>query len=185
MLARLPSLIRRIGETARAIIAARPDCLVIIDSPDFTHRVARKVRQALPHLPIINYVCPSVWAWKEYRAARMTAYVDGVLAVLPFEPEVMARLGGPPTHYVGHRLVTSPSVIAAREAGARAGRRPCPRGRPSCSCPVPGDRRSTGCCRIAWPRRDLLAARMACRFVFAGRFRIWTGHPPAGVSLRA
>lgn len=114
VIAHLPRLIARIGQTAKAIIAAKPDVLVIIDSPDFTHRVAKRVRAALPDLPIVDYVCPSVWAWKEYRAAQMVAYVDHVLAVLPFEPEIMARLGGPPTTYVGHRLVTDEGLVEAR-----------------------------------------------------------------------
>jgi lipid-A-disaccharide synthase len=48
VIAQLPRLLRRISQTADAIIAARPDCLVIIDSPDFSHRVARKVHKALP-----------------------------------------------------------------------------------------------------------------------------------------
>ena len=48
VVARLPLLLRRIRETAEALIAARPDALIIIDSPDFTHRVARRVRKALP-----------------------------------------------------------------------------------------------------------------------------------------
>ncbi|OQP88027.1 lipid-A-disaccharide synthase [Rhizobium rhizosphaerae] len=114
VLARLPTLIRRIRQTADALIAARPDVLLIIDSPDFTHRVARRVRAALPGVPIIDYVCPSVWAWKEYRAPRMRGYVDHVLAVLPFEPEVMTRLGGPKTSYVGHRLAQDAEVLAVR-----------------------------------------------------------------------
>ncbi|WP_075288871.1 lipid-A-disaccharide synthase [Pararhizobium arenae] len=116
VLARLPRLMRRIGETADAIIAAKPDALLIIDSPDFTHRVARRVRKALPGLPVINYVCPSVWAWKEERAPAMRAYVDHVLAVLPFEPDVMTRLQGPPTTYVGHRLASSRDVLSVRAA---------------------------------------------------------------------
>ncbi|QRM55534.1 lipid-A-disaccharide synthase [Sinorhizobium sp. BG8] len=114
VLARLPSLVRRIRQTADAIVAEKPDVLIIIDSPDFTHRVARKVRRKLPDLPIVNYVCPSVWAWKEERARQMVPYVDHVLAVLPFEPEVMARLGGPPTTYVGHRLSADDRVQAIR-----------------------------------------------------------------------
>ncbi|MBZ5761485.1 lipid-A-disaccharide synthase [Rhizobium sp. VS19-DR104.2] len=118
VIAKLPRLIALIGETAKAIIAARPDVLVIIDSPDFTHRVAKRVRKALPDLPIVQYVCPSVWAWKEYRATAMLAYVDHVLAVLPFEPEVMKRLGGPPTTYVGHRLVTDAGLVDARQQRA-------------------------------------------------------------------
>ncbi|MFB9951981.1 lipid-A-disaccharide synthase [Rhizobium puerariae] len=116
VLARLPNLIKRINQTASAIVAAKPDVLVIIDSPDFTHRVARKVRAALPDLPIVDYVCPSVWAWKEYRATAMLAYVDHVLAVLPFEPEAMKRLGGPETTFVGHRLTDDPSLLKVRAA---------------------------------------------------------------------
>jgi lipid-A-disaccharide synthase len=113
---KLPRLLSLIRQTADAIIAAKPDVLIIIDSPDFTHRVAKRVRQALPDLPVVNYVCPSVWAWKEYRAPAMCAYVDHVLAVLPFEPEAMARLGGPPTSYIGHRLRHLPQLLDARSA---------------------------------------------------------------------
>lgn len=119
VLARLPSLIRRIGQTADAIIAAKPDVLIIIDSPDFTHRVAKKVRAALPDLPVVNYVCPSVWAWKEYRAKAMLPYVDRVLAVLPFEPEAMQRLGGPRTDFVGHRLTADADILRVRELRAQ------------------------------------------------------------------
>jgi lipid-A-disaccharide synthase len=124
VLQKLPRLISLIGRTADAVIKAAPDVLIVIDSPDFTHRVARKVRRALPDIPIVNYVCPSVWAWKEYRARDMLAYVDHVLAVLPFEPAVMKKLGGPPTTYVGHRLRTLPALLAARaevEARGRSG----------------------------------------------------------------
>jgi lipid-A-disaccharide synthase len=78
--------------------------LVIIDSPDFTHRVARRVRKAAPDIPIVDYVSPSVWAWRPGRARAMRAYVDHVLALLPFEPAAHARLGGPPCSYVGHPL---------------------------------------------------------------------------------
>ena len=101
---RLPAILRRINEAAEAVVAAKPDILVIIDSPEFTHRVARKVRAKAPHIPIVDYVCPSVWAWRPGRAKAMRRYVDRVLALLPFEPDAMARLGGPPTFFVGHPL---------------------------------------------------------------------------------
>ncbi|HEX8047812.1 lipid-A-disaccharide synthase [Rhizobium sp.] len=114
----LPKLLARIRQTANAIIAAKPDVLLIIDSPDFTHRVAKKVRAALPDLPVVNYVCPSVWAWKEYRAQKMLAYVDHVLAILPFEPAAMQRLAGPATTYVGHRLTVDPSLLETRRQRA-------------------------------------------------------------------
>ncbi|MDP9570983.1 UNVERIFIED_ORG: lipid-A-disaccharide synthase [Agrobacterium larrymoorei] len=123
VLKKLPQLISRIKETANAIIAYKPDALLIIDSPDFTHRVAKRVRKALPDLPVVNYVCPSVWAWKEYRATAMLSYVDHVLALLPFEPEAMQRLGGPATTFVGHRLSVDPDVLAVR---AQRALRPVP-----------------------------------------------------------
>lgn len=116
VLARLPQLLRRIRQTADAIVDARPDLLLIIDSPDFTHRVAKRVKKALPDLPVVNYVCPSVWAWKEYRATKMLGYVDRVLALLPFEPAVMEKLGGPKTDFVGHRLTNDEDLLAVRRA---------------------------------------------------------------------
>jgi lipid-A-disaccharide synthase len=101
---RLPMMLRRIRETADAIVAARPDAVVIIDSPDFTHRIARRVRARAPSIPIIDYVSPSVWAWRSGRARAMREYIDCVLAILPFEPAAHLRLGGPPCVYVGHPL---------------------------------------------------------------------------------
>ncbi|WP_425418490.1 lipid-A-disaccharide synthase [Oricola indica] len=106
VLASLPRLFLRIRQTADALIAARPDAIVLIDSPDFSHRVARRVKRALPDTPIVKYVAPSVWAWRPDRARKMAGHIDHVLAILPFEPEVMQRLGGPPTHYVGHPLAS-------------------------------------------------------------------------------
>jgi lipid-A-disaccharide synthase len=105
VIAKLPRLLARIRQTAQAAIAAQPDVLVIIDSPDFTHRVARRVRKALPDLPIVDYVSPSVWAWRPGRAKAMRAYVDCLLALLPFEPAAHERLSGPPCFYVGHPLI--------------------------------------------------------------------------------
>lgn len=122
----LPRLMRRIGETARAVVQEKPDCLVTIDSPDFSLRVARKVRAADPSIPIVHYVCPSVWAWRPGRAAAMRAFVDAILCVLPFEPAELDRLGGPPGVYVGHRLASHPGVAAAaaaQERRAPSGRR--------------------------------------------------------------
>lgn len=105
VLRQLPMILRRIRQTADAVTQASPDILVIIDSPDFTHRVARRVRARDPSLPIVDYVSPSVWAWRPGRAGAMRGYVDHVLALLPFEPEAYRRLHGPPCSYVGHPLV--------------------------------------------------------------------------------
>ena len=63
------------------------------------------MRKRRPGLPIVDYVSPSVWAWRPGRARKMRPYVDRLLALLPFEPEAHARLGGPPCTYVGHPLI--------------------------------------------------------------------------------
>ncbi|MEN9755682.1 MAG: lipid-A-disaccharide synthase [Pseudomonadota bacterium] len=134
---RLPSLMRRIRETADHLIAAKIDCLIIIDSPDFTHRVARKVKAALPNIPIIDYVSPSVWAWRPGRAKDMRAYIDHVLALLPFEPVAHQTLGGPPCTYVGHPLIERKDLFhsSADEEARRASE-------PPILLVLPGSRRS-------------------------------------------
>ena len=117
----LPKILARIHQTVRAALTERPDVMVIIDSPDFTHRVARRVRKKNRTIPIVNYVSPSVWAWRPGRARAMSHYVDHVLALLPFEPEVHSKLGGPPCTYVGHPLVEQ--IGELRPDAAEAARR--------------------------------------------------------------
>ena len=112
----LPRLLRRIGQTADAIAAAKPDCLITIDVPDFSLRVAKKVRAAAAGIPIIHYVCPSVWAWRPGRAPAMRPHIDRILCILPFEVEALQRLEGPPGTYVGHRLVTDTGIERATAA---------------------------------------------------------------------
>jgi lipid-A-disaccharide synthase len=118
----LPKILGLIKETAIAVTEAAPDILVIIDSPDFTHRVAKRVRAKYPTIPIVDYVSPSVWAWRPGRARAMLKYVDHVLALLPFEPEAYRRLRGPPCSYVGHPLIEQLASLRpnAEEARRRA-----------------------------------------------------------------
>jgi lipid-A-disaccharide synthase len=107
----LPKILRLIRQTATAVMESSPDILVIIDSPDFTHRVARRVRAQDPAIPIVDYVSPTVWAWRPGRARAMRAYVDHVLALLPFEPEEYRKLRGPPCSYVGHPLTEQVGML--------------------------------------------------------------------------
>jgi lipid-A-disaccharide synthase len=131
----LPVILRRIGETAQLVLATKPDVLVIIDSPDFTHRVARRVRAAAPSIPILDYVSPTVWAWRSGRARAMRHYVDHVMALLPFEPRAHQRLGGPPCTYVGHPLLEQ--LAQLRPSRAEAERR---RADPPILLVLPGSR---------------------------------------------
>lgn len=102
VLKRLPLLLWRVRQTAKAIIRHRPDVVVLIDSQVFSKAVASRMRRAGLDMPILLYVAPTVWAWRPERAVELRPLYNEVLAVLPFEPKVMAELGGSPTSYVGH-----------------------------------------------------------------------------------
>nr|WP_114008846.1 lipid-A-disaccharide synthase [Cohaesibacter intestini] len=110
-----PALHRRGMEVVADILATKPDLLLIIDSPEFTHAVAKRVRKQRPDLPIVNYVSPSVWAWRPGRAKKMARYVDHVLALLPFEVQAHKDLGGPACSYVGHPLIERLDVLRPSE----------------------------------------------------------------------
>ena len=122
ILPKLPRILRRVYQTVDAGIAFAPDAVVIIDSPEFTHPIAKRIRKRAPFIPIIDYVSPSVWAWRPGRARKMRPYVDHVMGLLPFEPAAHQRLGGPPCTYVGHPLIErldwmhelDPAPLAAR-----------------------------------------------------------------------
>lgn len=109
--ARLPRLWRHYRATMQAVRTERPDMLIVIDSPGYSLRVARAVRRQNPGIKIVDYVSPSVWAWAPSRARSMQRYIDRVLALLPFEPEVHKKLGGPPCSYVGHPIVEQAALL--------------------------------------------------------------------------
>ena len=138
VIARLPLLLRRMEDAARGIAAFEPDLLLTIDSPDFCLRVAKKVRARAPSIPIVHWVCPSVWAWRSGRARRMAPHVDRILALLPFEPAALARLHGPEPFYVGHPLLER---LDERRPVADEPRRRADAGRPLVLV-LPGSRRS-------------------------------------------
>lgn len=138
VLRRLPLILRRIRETAEAAIAARPDVLVLIDSPDFCHRVAARVKKARPEQKIVLYVSPTVWAWRPGRARKIAHFTDRLLALLPFEPAAHAVLGGPATTYVGHPFLDR--VAEVRSPSGRA--LPAPGARPLKVLVLPGSRHS-------------------------------------------
>lgn len=119
VLPRLPTILRRMRETVDAAAAWRPDALVTIDSPSFGLRVARRLKARAPATRAIHYVAPSVWAWRPGRARRMAAYVDRVLALLPFEPPFFEAVGLP-CDFVGHPAMAAPQADAAAAAALRA-----------------------------------------------------------------
>ncbi|MSO75732.1 MAG: lipid-A-disaccharide synthase [Alphaproteobacteria bacterium] len=110
---RLPLLLRRIRQTADAILAMRPDAIVTIDSSSFNNRVAKRLVGAGSTIPRVHYVAPMVWAWRPGRAKRMAALYDHLLALLPFEPLLFER-EGLATTWVGHPVVEQPAGGGAR-----------------------------------------------------------------------
>ncbi|MGL4496493.1 MAG: lipid-A-disaccharide synthase [Beijerinckiaceae bacterium] len=119
---RLPLLLRRIRETAQRLATEKPDLVVTIDSPDFNLRVAKKLRALAPDIPVIHWVCPSVWAWRPKRAIRMRPHVDHILCLLPFEPRELEVLHGPPGTYVGHPLIERTHLLRPQTKEERAQR---------------------------------------------------------------
>lgn len=117
VLPRLRLLKRRIRETAQAVLDARPDVLITIDSPDFSLRVARLVK-ARSDIRTVHYVAPSVWAWRPGRARKMAKVIDHVLALLPFEPPYM-EAAGMECDFVGHPVVAEPRATAPEIAALR------------------------------------------------------------------
>ena len=116
VLKRLPLLLWRARQTTRAILEQKPDIVILIDSQVFSQTVARQLRKAGYAGRIVLYVAPSVWAWKPERAPVLKPLYDEVLAVLPFEPAVMRKLGGPSTSYVGHPALEQTTLRASQPA---------------------------------------------------------------------
>jgi lipid-A-disaccharide synthase len=116
---KIPIILRRIREVCDIAIRTRPDAVVLIDSPDFTHRIARRLKQLRPTINTIDYVAPQVWASRAYRARAMARNFDLLLALLPFEPPFFERYGLH-TIFVGHpvieraKLMTGGAALRAR-----------------------------------------------------------------------
>lgn len=115
VVAKLPTILKRVRHVSKDIAKKNPDVIVLIDSPEFAKQVAKRTKKALPKIPIIKYVCPSVWAWRQHRAKTMTAYIDHILAILPFEPDLLKQLNGPSATYVGHPLARLAGKVALKD----------------------------------------------------------------------
>lgn len=104
VLPRLGLILRRIRETAALAVERKVDAVITIDAPDFSFRVAARLRPL--GIPLIHYVAPTVWAWRPGRAAKIARLYDHLLALLPFEPPYFERVGLP-CSFVGHPVLES------------------------------------------------------------------------------
>ena len=103
------------GESRKLISEAqrrRPDLIILTDSPDFHVRVANRLKNL--GVPIIYYVAPQFWAWRQWRVRKFRRLVDLLLCIFPFE-EQFFRERGVETTYVGHPLADLPQSAMSRE----------------------------------------------------------------------
>ncbi len=113
ILPRLPSLIARIRQTINHIKETKPDIVVTIDSPDFCFRVLKALRKEMKNPPkLIHYVAPTVWAWREGRAKKISRFLDGLVCLFDFEPPYFERYGLK-TIAAGHPLVEGDAMTAS------------------------------------------------------------------------
>ena len=94
----------KINETVKQIIKFEPDILFSVDSPDFTLRVAEKVKSINPKIKTIHYVAPQIWVWREGRVKKFKKFLDHILLLFDFEKKYFDKENIPNT-FVGHPLL--------------------------------------------------------------------------------
>jgi lipid-A-disaccharide synthase len=100
----IPRILARIRQVADFAKANNPDVAVMIDSPDFTHKVASRIRRIAPEMKLVDYVAPQVWASRPKRALTMAKSFDHVLCLLPFEVPIFRNVGMGAS-FVGHPVI--------------------------------------------------------------------------------
>jgi len=95
---------RKINETVKEIVKFKPDILFSVDSPDFTLRVAKKVKKLKPDIKTIHFVAPQVWVWREHRVKQLKSFLDHILLLFPFEKKYFDKENINST-FVGHPLL--------------------------------------------------------------------------------
>ena len=100
----------KINETVNKIIEFNPDILFSVDSPDFTLRVAEKVKSINPNIKTIHYVAPQVWVWREGRVKKFKKFLDHVLLLFSFEKKYFDKENIKNT-FVGHPLLENKDLI--------------------------------------------------------------------------
>jgi lipid-A-disaccharide synthase len=112
---RIPEILRRVKRAVDFALETRPDLVLLIDSPDFTHRIAQGLKRADPTIRTANYPPPQVWASRAYRARKMAGYMDAILAILPFEAPFFKR-NGIESHFVGFPIIERKALVTGGEA---------------------------------------------------------------------
>ena len=95
---------KRIDQTVKEILNFNPDILFSVDSPDFTLRVAEKVKKINPQIKTIHYVAPQVWIWRKGRVKKIKKFIDHILLLFDFEKKFFDEENINNT-FVGHPLI--------------------------------------------------------------------------------
>ena len=95
---------RKINETVKSIIDYNPDVLFTVDSPDFTLRVAEKVKKINTKIKTVHYVAPQVWVWREGRVKKIKNFIDHILLLFNFEKKYFEK-ENVSCEFVGHPLL--------------------------------------------------------------------------------
>ena len=95
---------KKINETVKAIINYNPDVLFTVDSPDFTLRVAERIKKINPKIKTVHYVAPQVWVWREGRVKKIKKFIDHILLLFNFE-KVYFEKENISCEFVGHPLL--------------------------------------------------------------------------------
>jgi lipid-A-disaccharide synthase len=111
----IPKILGRVKQAVDFALKTRPDVVVVIDSPDFTHRVAQGIKKRDPSIRAVDYVAPQVWASRAYRAKKMASYFDLVLALFPFEVPFFEKYGLKAA-FVGHPVIERAGKIGGGAA---------------------------------------------------------------------
>src|SRR5438552_16269405 len=117
MVSSLGALYRVFRRLAERIESEAPTAAILIDFPDFNLRLAKRFKDACA--PVISYVSPRVWAWREWRVKQIRRSVEKMLVIFPFEEE-MYRKAGVDAEFVGHPLMDMVRATKSKEEFCKA-----------------------------------------------------------------
>lgn len=119
VLMHLRTILQGMSECRKDIIRWQPDALILVDYPGFNLSIAKYIHTHT-HIPVIYYISPKIWAWKEHRIKAIRRYVDMMLCILPFEVDFYERKHHYPVHYVGNPTLDEVKAFLAQNPVAES-----------------------------------------------------------------
>ena len=119
--AKLPTIYRAMATVKKALSSLKPDLLILIDFPDFNFHVAAVAKKL--NIPILYYISPQIWAWRQNRVKKIKRLVDHMAVILPFEASFYHEHHVPVT-FVGHPLLDRISPMPTPQASTTLSKKP-------------------------------------------------------------